>query len=83
MKSNTELLEIVQIPAPSGNEQLMKDYITDYGRKKLKQTTVYINSGEVYFLKKSKNPQARSVLFDAHIDNVSLRIMTITVSYLS
>jgi putative aminopeptidase FrvX len=78
MKSNTELLEIVKIPAPSGNEQLMKDYLIEYGRKKLKQTTVYINSGEVYFLKKSKNPQARSVLFDAHIDNVSLRIMTIT-----
>ena len=79
MQNNTKLLlELVKIPAPSGNEQLMKEYLIQYGRTNLKQTEVVINSGEVYFVKKSNNSKAKNVLFDAHIDNVSLRVMTIT-----
>lgn len=72
------LLELVKIPAPSGLEYLMKDYLLKYGKENLKNTDVIFEGGEVYFIKKSNNPNAKSVLFDAHMDNVSLRIMSIT-----
>ncbi len=74
------LLEILKIPAPSGNEKLIKNYIIDYAKKNLKNTQVFLTGGEVYYVKKAtKNPQfAKNILFDAHIDHVSLRIMSIT-----
>jgi len=72
------LLELVKIPAPSGLEYLMKEYLLKYGKENLNNTDVIFESGEVYYIKKSNNPNAKSVLFDAHIDNVSLRIMNIT-----
>jgi len=72
------LLDVVKVPAPSGFEYIIKEYLLNYGRIHLKNTDVIMDSGEVYFLKKSQNKNAKTVLFDAHIDHVSLRIMNIT-----
>ena len=72
------LLEVIQVPSPSGFEYLMKEYLLKYGKQFLKDTDVFIDNGEVYFFKKSDNKDAKSVLFDAHIDHVSMRIMNIT-----
>jgi len=74
------LEEIIKIPSPSGYEQNMKNYLIGFAKKNLKKTQAFMNGGELYFLKKAhKNAsQAKNVLFDAHIDHVSLRVMTIT-----
>jgi putative aminopeptidase FrvX len=79
MPINTKLLlSLVKIPAPSGLEYLMKEYLIKYGKENLKNTEVIIDAGEVYYIKKSSIKNTKSVLFDAHIDHVSLRIMNIT-----
>jgi putative aminopeptidase FrvX len=78
---DTNLLkEIISIPSPSGYEKYIKNYLMNYSKKNFKKTTAFMNGGEVYFIKKAdKNPElAKNILFDAHIDHVSLRIMTIT-----
>ena len=72
------LLNLVQIPSPSGMEQLIKDFIIEYGNRHLKKTEVFVNSGEVFYVKKSGKKDSKTVLFDAHIDHISMRIMTIT-----
>jgi putative aminopeptidase FrvX len=78
---DTQLLkEIISVPSPSGHEMHIKKYLIDYAKKNLKKTEAFVNGGEVYFLKKAdkKSSNAKNILFDAHIDHVSLRIMTIT-----
>lgn len=74
------LEEIIKIPAPSGHEYNMKNYLVGFAKKKLEKTKAFMNGGEVYFLKKAdrNSSHAKNVLFDAHIDHVSLRVMTIT-----
>jgi len=72
------LLEVIQVPAPSGLEYIMKEYLLKFGKDNLKDTDVLIDNGEVFYYKKSENKDAKTVLFDAHIDHVSMRIMNIT-----
>ena len=72
------LLKLVKIPSPSGNELLMKRFLFDYGKKNLKNTDIFLDSGELFYFKRSSNPFAKTILFDAHIDHISLRIMSIT-----
>jgi putative aminopeptidase FrvX len=74
------LEEIIKIPSPSGYEQNIKNYLVNFAKINLKKTQAFMNGGEVYYIKKAhkKSSHAKNVLFDAHIDHVSLRIMTIT-----
>lgn len=72
------LLDVTSIPSPSGYEYGLIQFIQTYVQKNLKNVEALIDSGELYLIRKSNDIEAKTVLYDAHIDQVSCRVLNIT-----
>ena len=74
MFNQDTLLEITSILSPSGHEEKIQEYIIDYCNKNLKNIKFELSNSDLYLYRFSKKDD-KTILFDAHIDQVSCRIM--------
>jgi len=76
MFNQDTLLEITSILSPSGHEENIQQYIIEYCKKNLKNVKFELNNSDLYLYRFSKK-EDNTILFDAHIDQISCRIMRI------
>ena len=72
------LLDITNIPSPSGYEDELIHFIKKYTKHNFKNVKSMIDSGELYLVRETTLQNSRTILYDAHIDQVSCRILKIT-----
>jgi endoglucanase len=72
------LIGITSQTSPSGYEKSLKELLFNHFKNTCKNVQVAYDSGELYTFRLSKNPNAKTILFDAHIDQVSCRVFSIT-----
>jgi putative aminopeptidase FrvX len=73
------LRDLCRTPSPSNHEDAIVAYIESFKFKNFQFTKTKKNS--CFFTHKSSNPDAKSIMFDAHIDQVHLRIVNRTDIY--
>ena len=76
--SRDYLLDICSIPSPSGYEDSLINYILNYSKKNHSQVKAVLDSGELYMVRQSNDPNNPTIFLDAHIDQVSFRVYRIT-----
>lgn len=76
MFNQNTLIELTAILSPSGHEEKIQQYIIDYCNKNLKNVKYELDRSDLYLYRFS-NKEDKTILFDAHIDQVSCRIMRI------
>ena len=73
------LIDVANLISPSGYETQFMDFVDVFCRKYCPNLTVVHNNGSLFIVYMShRNPSAKTILFDAHIDQVSCRIFKIT-----
>ncbi len=82
MKINKELLKkLIEIPGISGQEfevtEFIKKQVTEV-ETKIKYEIKYDNLGSLIIKLKSKNKNAKKILFDSHIDEVGFKVVGIS-----
>jgi len=64
--------------SPSGYEKELKDFVFQYINKTCKHVKAVYDKNELFTYRLSANKNTKTVLFDAHIDEVSCRVFNIT-----
>lgn len=73
------LIDVANLISPSGYEKQFMDFVDVFCRKNCSNLKVVHNNGSLFIVYMSNNPSAKTILFDAHIDQVSCRIFKISV----
>ena len=72
------LLNITNKLSPSGYEKELTQFVKKHIDENCKNVKAVFDSNELYAYRLSKKPKTKTILFDAHIDQVSCRIFNIT-----
>ena len=72
------LTQITNKLSPSGYEKELSFFIKKYIDENCANVKAVFDSNELYAYRLSKKPKTKTILFDAHIDQVSCRIFNIT-----
>jgi len=74
------LTQITNKLSPSGYEKELTTFVRDYINENCKNVKAVFDSNELYAyrLSKGKKTKPKTILFDAHIDQVSCRVFNIT-----
>jgi len=67
---NKTFYELMDLPAISGHEKLVRDYMKNYINKYTNFTLQQDKLGSLFAVKKSKNPQAKKVMIAGHMDEI-------------
>jgi putative aminopeptidase FrvX len=72
------LKDIAKKRSPSGYERELKEFVYKYINDKCKNVKAIYDKSELYAYRLSTDKNAKTILFDAHIDEVSCRVFNIS-----
>lgn len=70
--------DVLNIPAVSGNESLVRNYMKQHIEKYKNFEIKYDNLGSIFGVKKSKNINAKTIMIAGHMDEVGFMVAGIT-----
>ncbi|HHW79827.1 MAG TPA: M42 family metallopeptidase [Acholeplasmataceae bacterium] len=70
--------DVLNIPAVSGNEDLLRKYMKEFIEKYQNFEIKYDNLGSIFGVKKSNNKNAKTVIIAGHMDEVGFMVANIT-----
>ena len=70
--------DLMKLQAISGNEKPVRDYIYNFIKGFKNYEIEYDNLGSIFAVKKSKNPNAKTVMIAGHMDEVGFIVASIT-----
>jgi len=70
--------DLMNLQAVSGNEKPVRDYILNFINGFNNYEVEYDNLGSIFAVKKSKNPNAKTVMIAGHMDEVGFIVASIT-----